>query len=53
MSPSLWVAIALGLLVAYANGSNDVSEGNSTLAHSSCEPRRWAARPYWHKSFNW
>lgn len=34
MSPSLWVTIALGVLIAYANGSNDVSKGIATLAGS-------------------
>jgi inorganic phosphate transporter, PiT family len=34
MSPSLWVTIALGVLLAYANGSNDVSKGIATLAGS-------------------
>jgi len=34
MNPSLWVTIALGMLLAYANGSNDVSKGIATLAGS-------------------
>lgn len=34
MSFSLSVALALGVLIAYANGSNDVSKGIATLAGS-------------------
>ncbi len=34
MSPSLWVILTLGVLVAYVNGSNDVSKGIATLAGS-------------------
>jgi inorganic phosphate transporter, PiT family len=34
MSPTLWVTIALGVFVAFANGSNDVSKGIATLAGS-------------------
>jgi phosphate/sulfate permease len=32
MSLSLSVALTLGFLIAYANGSNDVSKGIATLA---------------------
>jgi phosphate/sulfate permease len=34
MIPSLWVIVALGVLIAYVNGSNDVSKGIATLAGS-------------------
>src|SRR5258708_815907 len=34
MIPSLWVIVVLGVLIAYVNGSNDVSKGIATLAGS-------------------
>jgi len=42
MSPSLWVILTLGVLVAYVNGSNDVSKGIATLAGSGVTDYRRA-----------
>jgi PiT family inorganic phosphate transporter len=42
MSPSLWVILTLGVLVAYVNGSNDVSKGIATLAGSGVSDYRRA-----------
>jgi hypothetical protein len=41
MSPSLGVTIPLGVLVAYANGSNDVSKGK---CKTGCSPSDWLPR---------
>jgi inorganic phosphate transporter, PiT family len=42
MSSSLSVALAVGVLIAYTNGSNDVSKGIATLVGSGVTDYRWA-----------